>query len=92
MTKFEIMALITRNENRFEGDPFTVAAKLASCLEPLADRLADKELAELIQIGGAIYQFGLDENRQPIPLEDLFPACENWPVPAPERSAFRRQH
>lgn len=92
MTKFEIMALITRNENRFEGDPFMVAAKLASCLEPLTERLADEELAELIQIGGAIYQFGVDESEQPVPLEDLFSACEGWPVPGPERGTFRRKH
>ncbi|HEY0846402.1 MAG TPA: hypothetical protein VGE12_13620 [Noviherbaspirillum sp.] len=92
MTKFEIMALIMRKENQFEGDPFTVSAKLAACLEPLSERLSDEELAELIQIGGAIYQFGVEQSRQSVPVEDLFPACENWPVPNPDRGGFRHRH
>lgn len=91
MTKYEIMALFMRKENQFEGDPFTIAAKLASCLEPLAERLHDEELAELIQIGSAIYQYGIDECKQAVPLEDLFPACENWPVPHPDRGGFRHR-
>lgn len=92
MTKFEIMALMMRNENRFEGEPFMVAAKLASCLELLSERLGDEEVADLIQIGGAIYQFGVDDSKQTVPLEDLFPACENWPVPNPGRGGFRHRH
>lgn len=89
MTKFEIMALIMRKESQFEGDAFTIAAKLASCLEPLSERLRDEELAELIQIGGAIYRHGVEESRRDVPLEDLFPACENWPSPQPGRGGFR---
>lgn len=91
MTKYEIMALFMRKENQFEGEPFTIAAKLASCLEPLAERLHDEELAELIQIGSAIYQYGIDECKQAVPLEDLFPACENWPVPHPDHGGFRHR-
>ncbi len=91
MTKYEIMALIMRKESQFDGDPFTVAAKLASCLEPLSERLCDEELAELIQIGSAVYQYGIDECKQSVPIEDLFPACENWPVPLPTRSGFRHR-
>ena len=91
MTKFEIMAMIMRKENQFEGDPFTVAAKLASCLEKLCERLHDEELAELIQIGGAIYKIGVEEFKQAVPLEDLFPACENWPGPNPDRGGFRHR-
>ena len=91
MTKYEIMAMIMRNENRFGSNPFTVAAKLASCLEILSDRLQDEELAQLIQIGGAIYQYGIEEYKQPVALEDLFPASENWPAPTPTRNAFRHR-
>lgn len=89
MTKFEIMALIMRKESQFEGDAFTIAAKLATCLAPLSERLQDDELAELIQIGGAIYQFGIGQYKDSIPLKDLFPACENWPCPQPDRGGFR---
>lgn len=91
MTKYEIMAMIMRNENRFAGNPFTVTAKLAVCLETVSDRLSDEDLAQLIQIGGAIYQYGLDESKQAVELEDLFPACENWPIPNPARSGFRHR-
>lgn len=89
MTKFEIMALIMRKESQFEGDAFTIAAKLATCLETLSERLRDEEMAELIQVGGAIYQLGVEQCKQPVPLEDLFPACENWPSPHPDRGGFR---
>lgn len=89
MTKYEIMALIMRKECQFEGDAFTLAAKLATCLEGISGQLRDEELAELIQIGAAIYQQGVEESGQPVPLEDLFPACENWPLPKPERGGFR---
>jgi len=92
MTKFEIMALIMRKENQFEGDPFTIAAKLASCLELASERLRDEELAELIQVGGAIYQLGVEQSKQSVPLEDLFPACENWPGPHPARGGFRHRY
>lgn len=92
MTKYEIIALMMRGENQFEGNPFTVAAKLASCLEALSDRLLDEELAQLIQIGGAIYQHGVEEYKRQVGPEDLFPACENWPTPNPARSGFRRDH
>ncbi|HYD63602.1 MAG TPA: hypothetical protein VEC35_24820 [Noviherbaspirillum sp.] len=89
MTKFEIMALMMRKEYQFEGDAFTLAAKLASCLEPISDRLRDDELAELVQVGAAIYRRGVDEYGRSVPPEDLFPACENWPVPNPNRDGFR---
>ena len=89
MTKFEIMALIMRKENQFEGDAFAIAARLATCLEPLSERLQDDEMANLIQIGGAIYRFGEEQCKQSVPLEDLFPACENWPRPHPGRGGFR---
>lgn len=89
MTKFEIMALIMRKENQFEGDAFALAAKLATCLEPLSERLQDEELAELIQIGSGIYRVGVEQSKQSVPLEDLFPACENWPLPNPDRNGFR---
>ena len=89
MTKFEIMALIMRKESQFEGDAFTIAAKLATCLEPLSECLRDDELAEFIQIGGAIYRNGVEQNRQAVPLEDLFPACDNWPNPPLDRNGIR---
>jgi hypothetical protein len=89
MTKFEIMALIMRKENQFEGDAFALASKLATCLEPLSERLQDEELAELIQIGSGIYQIGVAQCKQSVPLEDLFPASENWPLPNPDRGGFR---
>lgn len=92
MTKFEIMALMMRKEAQFEGDAFTLAAKLASCLEPISDSLRDDELAELVQIGAAIYRRGIDECGQAVALVDLFPACENWPVPHPHRDGLPRHH
>jgi hypothetical protein len=92
MTKFEIMALMMRKEYQFEGDAFTLAAKLASCLEPISDRLRDGELAELVQIGAAMYRRGVDECGQAVPPEDLFPACESWPAPNPHRDGFLHQH
>ncbi|MGE5650455.1 MAG: hypothetical protein ACM34A_09680 [Bacillota bacterium] len=45
MTKCEIMALIMRKEDQFEGDPFTAAAKLVYCLELLAGRQAIVKLS-----------------------------------------------
>lgn len=89
MSKYEIMALIMRKECQFEGDAFTLAAKLATCLESASEHLRDEELAELIQIGGAIYHQGVADAGEPVPLEDLFPACENWPLPSPQRGGFR---
>lgn len=91
MTKFEIMALIMREESHSETDAFTVSAKLATLLERLSERLRDDELAELIRIGGSIYRFGIEQSKQPVPLEDLFPACENWPGPHPDRGGFRHR-
>jgi len=90
MTKYEILALMI-NEAQFEGNPFTIAAKLATCLEPLADRLSDEELAELVQIGGAIFHFGVNDYKRSIALEDIFPAVENWPVPSPTRKGVRKR-
>lgn len=89
MTKYEIMALIMRKESQLEGDAFALSARLATCLEPLSERLRDDELAELIQIGGGIYRIGTEECKQEVPIEDLFPACENWPSPNPGRSGYR---
>ena len=83
------MALIMRKESQFEGDAFALAAKLATCLEPLSERLHDEELAELIRIGGAIYRIGAEDCKQDVPLEDLFPACENWPAPSLDRGGYR---
>lgn len=91
MTKYEIMALMMRKKGQVAENPFTIAARLATCLESLSERLSDGEREELIQIGGAIYQLGVDECKQVVPLEDLFPACENWPFPNPDRGGFRHE-
>lgn len=88
MTKYEITALMMRKESRFEGDAFAVAAKLATCVETLADRLDQDELKQLISIGSAIYCMGADECKQEVSLEDLFPACENRPAPNSARGGF----
>ena len=82
MTKYEIMAHIMREDIQFEGEPFTVAAKLASCLEPLSMSLQDHEFAELLQICGAIYRLGINQQSHAPPLEELFPACDKWPLGA----------
>ena len=91
MTKYEIMALMMRKKGQVAGNPFTIAARLATCLEPLSERLSDGELEELVHIGGAIYQLGVDECKQAVPLEDLLPAVENWPFPNPDRGGFRHE-
>jgi hypothetical protein len=90
MTKYEIMAMIMHNQAQFDADPFTVTAKLAVCLERISELIADEDLAELIQIGAAIYRFGAEKYKREIPLEELLPACENWPVPIPRRQGNRR--
>lgn len=90
MTKFEIMTLIMRKESQLDGDAFAIAARLATCLEPLSERLQDEELAELIQVGGAIYRFGVEQYKHAVPLEDIFPACENWPRPHRGHGSPRR--
>ncbi|OWW18235.1 hypothetical protein AYR66_02420 [Noviherbaspirillum denitrificans] len=89
MTKFEIMALMMRKESQFEGDGVTIAAKLAACLEPLSGRMRDSDLAQLIQIGSAIYHVGAEQCEEIVPIEDLFPACESWPFPYPHRTGCR---
>lgn len=91
MTKYEIMALAMREENQFETGSISIAAKIAAWLESVEPRLRDGEIAELIQIAGAVYRMGMNECGQAVPLEDLFPACENWPEgPVKTRGGFRQ--
>jgi hypothetical protein len=93
MTKYEIMALAMRTENQCEGEGIGIAAKIAAWLELAEPRLRDEEIAELIRLVGAVYQIGVKECGQAVPLEDLFPAQENWPEgPVPTRSGFRHGH
>lgn len=91
MTKYEIMALAMRTEHQFKAEGISIAARIAAWIEANQTKLRDEEIAELIQIAGAVYQLGVNECGQAVPLEDLFPAHENWPEgPVPTRGGFRR--
>lgn len=91
MDKYQILALMTREENQLDADPFALAASLAQELGMLSERLKEEELLRLIRIGGAIYRIGVEKFGTAVEMEDLFPACDNWPYgPHPHRSGFRR--
>lgn len=90
MTKYEIMALAMRTENQFDVGGISIAARIAAWIEAVEPKLGDEEIAELIQLAGAAYRIGVKECGQGVPLEDLFPAYENWPEgPVPTRGGFR---
>lgn len=89
MDKYQILALMMRAENQFDADMFTLAAMLAEQIETVSERLSDQDVARLIQVGGALYRLGVEKYGAAVELEDLFPACENWPAPHPHRGGFR---
>ncbi|TFW10355.1 hypothetical protein E4K72_01335 [Oxalobacteraceae bacterium OM1] len=86
MTKYEIMAMAMGTENQFEADGVGVAARIAAWLEATEWKLRDEEVADLIRLTGAVYRLGVNEGRQGVVVEDLFPVQENWSdssVPTP---------
>jgi len=92
MDKYKILALMMRDENRIEGDPFSLTAKLAALLETTSRSMTEEELADFIRIGGALYRIGIEQYGQSVRLEDLFPASENWRHgPHPHRSGYRNR-
>lgn len=94
MNKYEIMSLMMRGENqRIHADLYSIAALLAEQLAKVSDKLSAQEIDRFIQIGGAVYHAGVNEFGAAVPVEDLFPAEENWPEgPCPERGGFRKRN
>jgi hypothetical protein len=91
MTKQELLSLMMRQENRvIDPDLYTTAALLAETVAATAKTLDPKTLDRFVRIGAAIYAHGLDEFKDPVPVEDLFPASENWPRPSTARAGFRK--
>jgi hypothetical protein len=94
MNKYQIMALMMREDHQvLDTDLFSTSAVLAERLAGISTRLSEQEMDAFINIGAAIYRAGLNEFGAGVPVEDLFPANENWPDgPCPERSGFRNRH
>jgi hypothetical protein len=93
MNKYQIVALMMRAEHQvIDTDPFSLAAMLAEQLAKVSDRLNEQEMDRFVKIGAAVYRAGLTEFGSGVPVEDLFPANENWPNgPQPGRSGFRER-
>lgn len=91
MDKYQILALMMREENEvIDADLYTVCAILADRLAAASDRLNAEEMTAFVQVGAAIYRHGMAEFGSAVPIEDLFPANENWPNgPRPGRGGFR---
>jgi hypothetical protein len=94
MDKYQIMALMMREDHQvLHTDLYSISALMAERLAGIADRLSDSEMDTFIDIGAAVYRAGLSEFGTSVPVEDLFPASENWPNgPCPERGGFRNRH
>lgn len=93
MDKYQILALMMRSEHQcLDANLYSLSALFADRLARVADRLTEEELNRFIEIGAAIYHAGLDEFGTGVPLEDLFPANENWPFgPPPGSGGFRNR-
>lgn len=93
MDKYQIMALMMRSEHQvIDANFYGLSAVMADKLAAVSDKLSDAELDSFIRIGAAIYRAGMNEFGARVPVEDLFPANENWPDgPQPGRSGFRHR-
>jgi hypothetical protein len=91
MTKEQILSLMMRQEHQvIDTDLYSLAALLAERLALISESLDEGALNRFIDIGAAIYRHGLGEFREGVPVEDLFPASENWASgPQPDAGGFR---
>lgn len=79
MDKFQILSLMMRKEHQFiDADLYSISALLADALADVSDKLNHAEVFRLVDIGAAIYRHGVQEFGEGVPLDDLFPASENW--------------
>lgn len=92
MTKQEILSLMMREENRvINADLYSLTAELAAAVAEASSQLDHATVARFVRVGAALYAHGLDEFKNPVRVEDLFPARENWPGPCPGRAGFRKR-
>jgi hypothetical protein len=93
MDKFQVLALMMREENEvMDANLYTVCAMLADRLSMISDRLSEEEMMAFVQVGAVVYRHGMAEFGSAVPIEDLFPANENWPSgPCPGRGGFRHR-
>lgn len=92
MTKQQALSLMMRHENQVvEGDLYTVTALMAEALADVSEQLDDRHVDRFINIGAAIFRHGLDEFKQGVEVEDLFPARDNWPNGPPRGSGGYRK-
>jgi hypothetical protein len=79
MDKYQILSLMMRKEHQvIDADLYTLSALMAERLADVSDKLNEAEIYGLVDIGGAIYRRGLVEFGDGVPVDDLFPAAENW--------------
>jgi hypothetical protein len=92
MTKQHALSLMMRHENHVvEADLYTVAALMAETIADVSDQLDDRQVDRFINIGAAIYRHGLNEFKEGVEVEDLFPAKDNWPNGRPRGAGgFRK--
>ncbi|MES2537330.1 MAG: hypothetical protein V4632_15810 [Pseudomonadota bacterium] len=79
MDKFQVLSLMMRKDNQIiDADLYSISALMADALADVSGKLNQQEIYRLIDIGAAIYRHGLQEFGAGVPMDDLFPACENW--------------
>jgi hypothetical protein len=77
MDKQHILSRFEKEAAALENcDPFSLASLFAERLSMLSDRLTEDEFEELIRIGAGIFQYGIRECGESIPVDDLLPAKE----------------
>jgi hypothetical protein len=79
MDKRQILSLMMRKEHQvIDANLYSLSALMAKELADVSHKLNQGELYRLIDIGAAIYRHGLIEFGAGVPVDDLFPAWENW--------------
>jgi hypothetical protein len=93
MTKQEMLSLMMRSDRRsIDTDLYSLAALFAERLALVADKLTADEIDAFIDIGAALYSHGKAEFGESVPVEDMFPARDDWQLgPEAERSGFRHE-